>query len=476
MSVLPFFREKSVDHIETSDWSQQELAEFCRVHNLLNQHGVSVDLDRGLTDRSEPWAVFVDYTTEDVLLHIARLSGKYILVSETIGLKSEGSNLRDTINVFEDKIFGYLDLVNRRHSTSSNVIAHPSSKFLFILASLLLIVRTKSAQAEESKEPNSTADSKDKNTLDDQTSTSSRLKVVINKLHDLSDNPHFFGALVGAFASFNLTDTANGSELTLQEISLSSADIGMGENSDINKIIIDDEQMSHLAINLPDTDTTTEIPNSSFSLPVLELGAQQKLAILYSELNNKPPFKISLNVEWSQAADIASETHKIPLNQSFNADYQNLLKTENYSYSSDTINLNFENWGSYHDYTINKSVAYDIYFSAISNSGSNNTGSETKTPVFEIDKFKGINFDNIERIEADISFDKNLVVMRDMKNILGKTNDFFINREGNTDIYVADADVDGLPYNDVVLWTNVFDDGSSITIIGERDIMYDYFM
>ena len=62
------------------DWSNQELASLYRAHRLLNLTGISFDVDRGLSDESEPWFVFLD-EADQVFAHFCRIDGRYYLDS-----------------------------------------------------------------------------------------------------------------------------------------------------------------------------------------------------------------------------------------------------------------------------------------------------------------------------------------------------------------------------------------------------------
>jgi hypothetical protein len=45
---------------ELSGWSNQELAEFYRISDIMRKSGLAVDMDKGLSDEGEPWAVFFE--------------------------------------------------------------------------------------------------------------------------------------------------------------------------------------------------------------------------------------------------------------------------------------------------------------------------------------------------------------------------------------------------------------------------------
>ena len=74
-TVLSFFRRSAAP----CDWSTQELAEFYRVESALVQAGMHIDSDRGMTDEGEPWFVFCRVEDDEVVIHFARIGGKYVI-------------------------------------------------------------------------------------------------------------------------------------------------------------------------------------------------------------------------------------------------------------------------------------------------------------------------------------------------------------------------------------------------------------
>jgi len=181
--ALLFFSPRKPSAAEPGDWSQQELAEIYRVLHLLQKAGVCVDLDRGLTDKDEPWAVFFDPNGEDVFLHIARLNGKYLLVSEVLDIKVVESSFRKAIDQFESAVG-----VAMKNNTdrSSNVVVHPAAQLMFSLVAVFLIVKSKSAQA--STEPEDTGTSAD----------FAKIRAFLGRLQEAIENPVMMAAMVSA--------------------------------------------------------------------------------------------------------------------------------------------------------------------------------------------------------------------------------------------------------------------------------------
>ncbi|MTI44452.1 hypothetical protein JM93_01984 [Roseibium hamelinense] len=184
MSLISFAFAKS-QRAEAGDWSQQELGEIYRVLRLLQQSGLSIEIDRGVTDLNEPWCVYFDPDVDDVFLHIARLSGEYLFVSDQLGLKVAAATFRAASAKFESAINNELRNNERR---GGNVIAHPASQLMYSLAAIFLIVKTKSADAAATGADEIQRDAAD----------FVKVRAILNRLQEASDNPLLVAAMISA--------------------------------------------------------------------------------------------------------------------------------------------------------------------------------------------------------------------------------------------------------------------------------------
>lgn len=88
--VLSFLRRQP----NSSDWNQQELAEFYRVESALLQGGLSVTTDRGISDEGDPWFVFCRADNEEVIAHFARIGREYVIISNLHSGVVRGADFR----------------------------------------------------------------------------------------------------------------------------------------------------------------------------------------------------------------------------------------------------------------------------------------------------------------------------------------------------------------------------------------------
>jgi hypothetical protein len=64
--------------VHARGWSTHEMALFSRAAGLLTSESVCVETDYGLTDEGEPWLIFCDAESGDVLGHFARINEEYV--------------------------------------------------------------------------------------------------------------------------------------------------------------------------------------------------------------------------------------------------------------------------------------------------------------------------------------------------------------------------------------------------------------
>ena len=96
-NVLHLFRPPAFRHPDLG-WQPNELAEFYRVVALLARSGLAVSLQTGMSDEGEPWAVIVRDDTGDVLVHLARVDGQFVVASAAGPPARRGRDLRAVVD------------------------------------------------------------------------------------------------------------------------------------------------------------------------------------------------------------------------------------------------------------------------------------------------------------------------------------------------------------------------------------------
>lgn len=128
----------------SQDWSQQEIADFYRAHRLLVENGAGIGIDRGLSDDGEPWMVFFDATSHDVFLHIARIDGRCLLICEPLNMRLFAADISSLITEFEQSIREYLSV---KSDLASNVVVHPAARIIMSISAVFLLVKLDNNQA-----------------------------------------------------------------------------------------------------------------------------------------------------------------------------------------------------------------------------------------------------------------------------------------------------------------------------------------
>jgi hypothetical protein len=101
-------------------WSSHELAHFHRVFDALWEAGLSLETDSGVTDEGEPWFVFCDVTSGEVVVHFARISGQCAVYASFLNGALTG-------RVFPDLVERFLDRCPGRRATSLSNHSPPAA-------------------------------------------------------------------------------------------------------------------------------------------------------------------------------------------------------------------------------------------------------------------------------------------------------------------------------------------------------------
>jgi hypothetical protein len=127
------------------DWSQQEIAEFYRVEGALLRAGVRVTTERGLSDEGDPWFVFVRADDGEVVIHLARIDGEYILASSAYRDTARGPDFTALVK----NLIANHPLVQRSETKNSNVFLHPAALLIAIVGTAFF--KTGEARADDGK-------------------------------------------------------------------------------------------------------------------------------------------------------------------------------------------------------------------------------------------------------------------------------------------------------------------------------------
>jgi hypothetical protein len=98
-------------------WSQRDLAQLYRVASTLRTAGLFLETGSGMTDEHDPWFVFCDAESGEVVACFARISGEFIACSPFRGVSLSGRVFADLLGRFLDRWSdgGIVSLTTRPH-------------------------------------------------------------------------------------------------------------------------------------------------------------------------------------------------------------------------------------------------------------------------------------------------------------------------------------------------------------------------
>src|SRR5262249_14740433 len=111
----------------------RQIAEFYRVEAALLQAGLRIDTERGLSDDGDPWFVFCRHDDGEVIMHIARIDGEYVLVSPCYDGVARG---RDISSMVRDLVSRHplVHVPQSKSKLGSNVFLHPAVLLIAVVA------------------------------------------------------------------------------------------------------------------------------------------------------------------------------------------------------------------------------------------------------------------------------------------------------------------------------------------------------
>lgn len=121
---------------QRQDWSNQDLAELYRVESALVQAGLSIDTERGRTDEGDPWFVFCQGASGDVIVHFARIDDEYVIAAPALPYPLRGSDLATIVRQFVAD--NPVSLPTPEPQRPANVRFHPAALLTIFVATLLI--------------------------------------------------------------------------------------------------------------------------------------------------------------------------------------------------------------------------------------------------------------------------------------------------------------------------------------------------
>jgi hypothetical protein len=128
LNTVSFFNFTAASR--SRDWTQRELAEFYRVEASLVRANIQVETDRGRSDEGDPWFVFCNARTGEIIVHFARFDGTYVVASPALDGCARGHDFRALI---EAQIASH-PLVMPKSASGGKLFIHPAALLIVLVA------------------------------------------------------------------------------------------------------------------------------------------------------------------------------------------------------------------------------------------------------------------------------------------------------------------------------------------------------
>lgn len=126
--VVSFVRQQSTP----VDWTRDELAELYRIEHALVQSGLTLDVERGVTDEGDPWFAFCRADGE-VLIHLARYDGLYRLHSQALSSPLIGRSFLELTKKFSSQVPLQITL---QRNNGPRVFVHPAAMLAVVIGTI----------------------------------------------------------------------------------------------------------------------------------------------------------------------------------------------------------------------------------------------------------------------------------------------------------------------------------------------------
>ncbi|MDR3441144.1 hypothetical protein [Telmatospirillum sp.] len=110
------------------------MAELYRAVDILGRAGLKIDSDFGVSDEGDPWFVFCRADNGDVIVHFARIDGKYVASSIAVDETFRGGDFREII----ERIVQSQPLIVPPSSSSPRLFLHPGVVLTAFVATALM--------------------------------------------------------------------------------------------------------------------------------------------------------------------------------------------------------------------------------------------------------------------------------------------------------------------------------------------------
>lgn len=135
VEIIGFF---SVSRLpSTKGWSNQDLGELYRVEGALLRAGLRIETESGVSDEGDPWFAFCHGDNGELIIHFARIDGRYVVAAPALPKPLRGKDLGSIVRQFiaENPVSLPVLEANRR----GDVLFHPAALLTIFVATILFM-------------------------------------------------------------------------------------------------------------------------------------------------------------------------------------------------------------------------------------------------------------------------------------------------------------------------------------------------
>lgn len=135
VQIIGFF--PAAQTTSRNGWSNQDLGELYRVEGALLQAGLRIETESGVSDEGDPWFVFCHGDNGELIVHFARIDGRYVVAAPALPRPLRGADLGSIVRQFitENPVSLPVPEANRR----GNVLFHPAALLTIFVATILIM-------------------------------------------------------------------------------------------------------------------------------------------------------------------------------------------------------------------------------------------------------------------------------------------------------------------------------------------------
>lgn len=462
MRVLSFPNfSKNRSPAVAKDWSQQEIADFYRAHRLLVENGAGIGIDRGVSDIGEPWMVFFDLATQDVFMHVARINGRCILICEQLGIHLKAADITILISDFENAVRDHLAVRTERNS---KIVIHPAARIIMSISMVFLLFKldNSNAHAKALADNSRTHQGAEVATARSDYSPMQRAHGAFSRLLESVDSPASAAVLAGIILAGELAMSSKASV----------AETHHTETAALHEPVVPvdtPDATSRSLVGNENQGRPAEHPSQLHSLPVVAIPDKDDVVVQRAE---KDKATVEDNIE----------KNNTPSKQDVETSTPVVIKNEAETAAVSTQDLQSKESETVIEQAPQSVKTLEVLFGWSLETKDIEKISSIIKPIAELpvtaNHISDISVASLDTIDDHVGFfvqtalpDEQLREI--LVHFISSFGERFEIEYLGGRVLIEQSDMAGLSDHDIGLWTNMMADGSSISVVGQANLIDD---